>query len=222
MTNPTTRIRKPMMPLRVLVTCSLLVAMSFALSWIKMFQMPQGGSITAFSMLPIMMAGYLFGIVPGLLSGLAYSLLQMMQDFYVVHPAQFLLDYIFAFTVLGLTAIVGIAYRKINSTPKSDKSIGRFIGGYFLLPLAFFFAGTLRFIMHTVSGAIFFASYAPAGVNPWVYSFIYNGSYMGVEIGLCVGFLLFPVTGIPFNMLINTLFKQVRTWQQPKRPIANV
>ncbi|MBR2384770.1 MAG: energy-coupled thiamine transporter ThiT, partial [Clostridia bacterium] len=68
------------------------VALSFALSYIKLFEMPQGGSVTLFSMLPIMLFSYIYGMKKGLLVGVIYGLLQAVQDPYIIHPAQFLLD----------------------------------------------------------------------------------------------------------------------------------
>lgn len=87
---------------RMLVQGALCIALAFVLSYIKLFSMPMGGSITLFSMLPIFVFAWMYGPAAGLLAGFAYSLLQVVQGAYVVHPVQFVLDYFLSFTVLGL------------------------------------------------------------------------------------------------------------------------
>jgi len=148
--------------LRVLIYGAMCLALAFVLSYIKLFSMPMGGSITLVSMLPIFLYANRFGLRRGLLCGLAYGLLQFIQKPEIYHLAQILLDYPLAFAALGLAGAV------------KNLQLGAIIGG----------AG--RFLCHTISGAIFFASYAPAGLNPWWYAFTYNGGYMGAEILLCL------------------------------------
>ncbi|MBQ5926854.1 MAG: energy-coupled thiamine transporter ThiT, partial [Clostridia bacterium] len=77
-------------------------AMSFALSYIKLWDMPQGGSVTLVSLLPVMLYGYIFGAKKGVFVGLCYGLLQAVQDPWIIHPAQMLLDYPVAFSAVGL------------------------------------------------------------------------------------------------------------------------
>ena len=74
---------------RMLVQGALCIALAFVLSYIKLFSMPMGGSITLFSMLPIFVFAWMYGPAAGLLAGFAYSLLQVVQGAYVVHPVQF-------------------------------------------------------------------------------------------------------------------------------------
>ena len=148
--------------LRALIYGAMCMALAFVLSYIKLFSMPMGGSITLVSMLPIFLYANRFGLRRGLLCGLAYGLLQFIQKPEIYHLAQILLDYPLAFAALGLAGAV------------KNLQLGAIIGG----------AG--RFLCHTISGAIFFASYAPAGLNPWWYAFTYNGGYMGAEILLCL------------------------------------
>ena len=73
------------------------VAMSFALSYVRLFRLPQGGSVTLASLLPLMIFSYIFGVKKGLFVGLIYGVLQAIQDPYIIHPMQFLLDYPIAF-----------------------------------------------------------------------------------------------------------------------------
>ncbi|MHC1749257.1 MAG: energy-coupled thiamine transporter ThiT [Cellulosilyticaceae bacterium] len=142
----------------------LCIALAFVLSYIRLWHMPQGGSITLASMLPLVLFAFIFGPMAGIVAGISYGFLQLFQDISVVHWAQLLLDYPLAFAMLGLAGIV----------PKKVPSLQiRFGLGIFIGMLG-------RTIMHTLSGAIFFAEYAN-GLNPWVYSLGYNISYMSVE-----------------------------------------
>ena len=146
---------------------ALCIAIAFVLSYFKLFSMPQGGSITLASMLPIMMFGYIYGIKKGLLVGLAYGILQMFQDLYAVHWLQIVLDYGVAFMAL---ALAGLFRKKVSP--------GTFFFGMLI-------AGIVRFAAHTVSGVVFFAEYAPIGQNVWLYSMGYN-SFVFVDLAICI------------------------------------
>ena len=154
---------------RQLVFGALCIAIAFALSFLKFFQMPQGGSITPASMLPIMVFAYVYGTPKGLIAGLAYGLLQLLQDAYVVHWAQFVLDYMLAFMALALAGL----FRKS------------------LLP-GILAAGLGRLFFAFLSGMIFFGQYAPPGQSPALYSFIYNVTYVGPETVICLIVALVP------------------------------
>lgn len=147
---------------RALVYGALCMALSFVLSYLRIVKMPQGGSITIASMLPIIVYAYWYGPRKGILVGIAYALLQMIQDAYFVHPIQILLDYILAFGVLGLAGF----FRK------------NFYVGVIV-------AGLCRFVCHFLSGAIFFGEYAPTGVSPWIYSLGYQAEYLIPDIIIC-------------------------------------
>lgn len=138
---------------RELTITAVCIALSFALSYIK-FEMPQGGSITLASCLPLALYCYYFGFKKALFAGFAYSLLQLVQGAYVVHPLQLFLDYIFAFTSISLVALA----------PKKN-TYGIVIG------IAFY--AIARYFFSTLSGVVFFAEYAE-GMNPLIYSLGYN------------------------------------------------
>lgn len=124
---------------KMIIIGALCISLAFVLSYIRIVHMPQGGSITLASMLPIMMFGYIYGTPRGLVVALAYGALQMLQDPYIVHWAQAILDYGVAFMALALTGLF-------------KKSI---LPGVLL-------GGILRYVCHAASGLIFFAEYAPA------------------------------------------------------------
>ena len=86
---PTVEKKGKKLTTRMLVQGALCIALAFVLSYIKLFSMPMGGSITLFSMLPIFVFAWMYGPAAGLLAGFAYSLLQVVQGAYVVHPGLF-------------------------------------------------------------------------------------------------------------------------------------
>ncbi|MEA3285084.1 MAG: energy-coupled thiamine transporter ThiT [Synergistota bacterium] len=139
---------------RILVEGALAASLALALSYVKLFRMPQGGSITLENV-PLLIFALRYGIKAGFGAGAVAGLLQLILGGYVAHPIQALLDYPIAFGALALA----------GATPRRH-----WIG---------ITAGTLaRLACHVASGVVFFASYAPEGQNPLLYSLVYNGSYM--------------------------------------------
>lgn len=154
------------------------VAMSFGLSYVKLFEMPQGGSITLFSLLPIMIFSCIYGTKKGVFVCLIYGILQAVQDPWIIHPAQFLLDYPVAFAAIGLTGLM-TNVKAFNDKPQVSFLLGGII------------ASVLRFLSHVLSGVFAFAAYAD-GANPWVYSLGYNSFvFVDIAIVLVVGFIVF-------------------------------
>ncbi len=153
------------MDVRALVYGALCVSLSFVLSYMKLFPMPMGGSLTFCSMLPIAMYAWAFGPAYGFTAAFAYSLLQVIQGAWIVHPVQFILDYFVAFTCYGLSSLF----------PQC-------------LPLGVGVAGLARYACSVLSGVVFFAdSAAEAGYeSALLYSLAYNGGTIGLETVLCV------------------------------------
>jgi thiamine transporter len=164
-------LRRQQWTTHMLATGALCVALGFILSCITVYKLPQGGSITPASMLPIMFFAWVYGPIPGVCAGLVHGVLQLIQGAYVLHPLQFLLDYIFPFAVLGLAGLF-----------RRDKQLW----------LGVLVAGVCRYIVHFLSGYVFFGSYAPEGMSPALYSLGYNASYMAPEIIICVVIVLIP------------------------------
>ena len=158
----------------MMANASLCIALSFILSYIRLYKMPQGGSITLASMLPLFMFAFAYGVGPGMLTGAAYGLLQFIQDAYFVHPIELLLDYPLAFAMLGLCGLA----------PQISKRFGM-IGGILLGVLG-------RFICVFLSGVIFFGMYAPEGQHVFVYSAVYNGLYLIPETAICMALAMIP------------------------------
>ena len=126
------------------------------------FKLPMGGSVTLFSMLFIVLIGYWYGIKTGLTAAIAYGVLQLLLDPYILNIPQVLLDYILGFGALGLSGVF-------------SKSKHGLVKGYIIGVIG-------RFICSFLSGWIFFAVYTPEFFNSAVlYSVVYNGSYIGLE-----------------------------------------
>ena len=144
---------------RVLAEVSVMVALSLVLNFIKVYQLPQGGSITLGSMVPVLLISFRRGPKVGVFSGVVFGMAQMLLDGWFYSPVGMILDYPLAFGALGLAGI----FRK---TP--------LVG--VVVSLA------MRFLSHFISGVVFFGMYAPEGMSPIVYSAVYNGSYMLPEM----------------------------------------
>ena len=151
------------------------LALSFTLSFIK-FEAAwlQGGSITLVSFLPICLFSYCYGMKKGLIVGLIYGLLQAVQDPWLIHPAQFLLDYPIAFSAIAFSGLL-TDLNVMNNNPTLKFCLG------------VVFTGLFRYIAHTLSGVFAFGAYAVAeGATSFlVYSLIYN-SYVFIDIALVI------------------------------------
>lgn len=156
------------------------IAMSFALSFMRLVRLPQGGSITPASLLPLMVYAYMFGVRKGIFAGFTYGLLQAFQDPTLLHPAQFLLDYPIAFAWVGLAGLLAKA-KGLQNLPQAQFAIGGIL------------AGLGRFLMHFLSGTFAFGVFAPEGTPAALYSFVYQAGYVlpDLAITILVGVVLF-------------------------------
>lgn len=170
---------------RALTYGAMCIALSFILSYIRLYRMPQGGSITPGSMLPLMLYAYAFGPSAGMAAGVVYGLLQLLQDFYVMHPVSLIMDYILAFAMLGCAGFA-----------KKHLSWGVLI------------AGAGRWFWQFLSGFIFYGMYAWEGWNPVVYSAAYNGLVIGPEIIICMIIACIPAIDRMANQLKTNVRKK--------------
>jgi thiamine transporter len=140
---------------------------------LRLFMMPQGGSVSL-EALPIIFVAVRRGVVPGATAGLLYGLLQLaLPGAFVYQPFQAALDYPLAFMALGAAGLIDVH-------------------GWLTLALAVFMAFAAGFCFHFLSGLIFFASYAPQWENSWMYSATYNLLYLVPE-GVLTTLLLWPL-----------------------------
>ena len=151
------------------------IAMSFALSWLRIVKMPQGGSITIASLLPMMVYSYMFGTKKGVFAGFVYGLLQAVQDPYILHPAQFILDYPAAFASIGLSGMFA-DFRPLEKRPQIQIALGGIV------------AGIGRFAIHFLSGIFAFGAYAGSEKlsDILLYSLTYNAGYVLPDIVIAI------------------------------------
>ena len=154
-------------------------AMMLALAWVLDFVcalapynnilFPAGGTITV-GMLPLVYYAYRHGAVRGVGAGVVFSALQMMIGWYAPPAGTWwavvlcvLLDYVIAFTVLGLAPLFARPFGR-------HRLVGYGVGSFAVC--------VLRYVSSVLSGGILWGTYAPEGMNPWLYSLGYNAGYM--------------------------------------------
>ena len=164
--------------LKKLAVCAMMVALSFVLSlWSPLKFWPQGGSVTLGAMVPVILVALLFGTKWGLGCAFVNALLQLMMGFMegmgswglspLVLVCSILLDYIFAYTVIGLAGIF-----------RGNDSVRAVLGTLFVC--------LLRYGFHFLSGWAFFGMWAEEGYTALSWSLFYNMSYMLPETVISV------------------------------------
>lgn len=153
----------------IITEIAVATALAVILHFVKIFALPQGGDISL-GMVPIIFMAYRRGAAPGMCTGVLYGIITLLFDGAIYHPMSIVLDYILAFGILGVAGffpknILGIVTGTILS-----------VGG--------------RFICSFLSGALIFGSYAPEGQSPWMYSLVYQATYLIPELFICVFILL--------------------------------
>ena len=153
---------------RILVECALMVALGTVLSNIKLFTMPNGGSVTLLSMLPFVVISFRHGVKWGLFTGFVNGCLQMLLGFWAPPTPTFwyflgdvMLDYLLAFMTLG--------FAELFARPFKNRMVGVAVGT--------FASGFLRFMCSFLSGVLVWGNLSD-GWAAWSYSLVYNGSYM--------------------------------------------
>lgn len=160
-----------------LVFSAVALALGFVTSYVKIIDMPWGGSVTLCSMLFVTLIGYWYGPKIGLTAGFAYGILQFLQGggSFILSPMQVCMDYIFAFAALGLS---GFFSQKKNGLIK----------GYL-------FAVFVRGLFHTVGGYLYWMDYMPESFPEsfaFLYPFAYNYAYLLIEGFVTIVILLLP------------------------------
>ena len=155
------------------------IALTTALSFLK-FELPflNGGSITLFSLVPVLIVSYKFGVYYGVITGIVTGLLQFVTSPWALTPLSFLLDYILPYTCVGLAGV----FKKPIKHPTLSLTLGTTL------------SYTVRFIMHFLSGLNYYAmGYITEGFpadNMFIYSFVYNLSYVVPDMIICLIFLI--------------------------------
>lgn len=164
---------------RTMVECAMLVAIGTVLANIKIYEAPNGGAVTLVSMLPFILASFRHGTKWGLATGFVNSLVQMMLGWWAppagtigAYIGMILLDYVLAFTLLGLAAAFAKPFGEEH--PLMGVAFGSFM------------VCLTRFICSFVSGFLIWGSLTTDGFGAVTYSLGYNASYMVPETILTV------------------------------------
>ena len=155
---------KKRMSTKQLVFCAAALALAYLTSYIKLFEMPWGGSVTLFSMLFIVLIANWYGVKTGILVGFAYGIIQFIQEPYVLTFFQVCCDYILAFAALGVAGFFA-------------KSKYGLVKGYIVAVLA-------RGVFHAIGGYLYWMDYMPdkfPKALASLYPILYNYSYLLVE-----------------------------------------
>ena len=164
--------RRSRLSVKQLAVCAMSLALGPIVSNLKLFSFPWGGSVTLLSMLVICLPGYFFGLGAGIMTGVAYGVLQLLVDPYVLFPLQLVVDYLLAFGALGLSGLFTNAKHGL-------------IKGYLTGVLG-------RYVFAVISGWIFFGTYAWEGWPALPYSLVYNGIYIFAESVITLVILAIP------------------------------
>ena len=155
--------RRVKLNIHILINISLMLTLAIILSELRLYRLPQGGSVTLGGLIPILFISFRYGAEVGTLGGFLFGLITMIQDPFIVHPVQVLFDYPLPFMAVG---VAGFFRDKIF--------LGTILG----------FTG--KFIFHFISGVVFFASYAPEGTSAVIYSLVTNATYIVPELIICL------------------------------------
>ena len=176
---------------RRLTECAMMIALATGLSLFKLIDLPAGGSVTAASMLPLVLLAYRHGTRYGLLCGLTHGVLQQLLGLNTLTYATtwqsviaiILLDYLIAFAVIGFAGVV----RKASLPQGTAVSLGALI------------ASVLRYLCHVLSGATVWAGLSIPTEAALVYSLSYNATYMIPETILLICAAAYIGTALDFS-----------------------
>ena len=169
---------KKKMSTRQLVFCAMAMALAFVTSYIKIFTLPWGGSVTLCSMLFIVLVANWYGVQTGILVGLAYGILQFIQEPYVLSFFQVCCDYILAFAALGVAGFFA-------------KSSHGLVKGYIAAVIA-------RGAFHALGGYLYWMDYMPSNFPKAltsVYPIVYNYSFLLAEAVITLIIISIPAVG---------------------------
>ncbi len=186
----------------VLSECAVMIALAFALSCAPLpwFKLPFGGSVTIASMLPIMLIGIKYGPIVGVGTAFVYSITQAIQALVEGNVFPYcqtgativicvLFDYIFPYTVIGLAGI----FKKFGTFKNPE--LGIYIGMFSVV--------FIRFLSHFITGVAIWKQWAPEGMGKYLYSLIYNGSFLSLDFIICLTVAVLMLRKSEIRKLIN-------------------
>ena len=159
---------------KILAFCGMALALGYVASFIKIYSLPNGGSVTLISMFFICLIGYWYGLKVGLMAAVAYGLLQLIQKPMYIHPVQICLDYLLGFGALGLSGLF------------KDRKNGLILG--------YLVAVFGRFCFVFLAGLMWITYYSPElNIGAVITgSAAYNGSYIAIEAIITVVIISLP------------------------------
>lgn len=166
-----------------LTQSAIFIALATVLSFLPVYEMPMGGSVTLASMLPILFIGLKFGYKWGMSSAGIYAFIQLAQALIKGNVFVYctgvgtviicaLFDYIVPFAILGLSAFAKPKNGEKLSIVKTLVTFGVLVA--------------IRFVCHFITGVVIWGQWAPDGMGKFVYSLLYNGQYMLPELIITV------------------------------------
>ena len=176
------RVKKIGWTVSMTTNIAVMLAVAVVLNQLRLFHMPQGGSVTPGSMMPLFLIAWRYGVNVGMLAGFLFGIINILQDPFILHPVQVLFDYPLPFMAMGLAALV------------ADN---------FFLGVIIAFAG--RFLCHFLSGIVFFGAYAPEGVSPVMWSLSFNATYIVGETLVCLAL----VKVLPIKRMLTAMDKSL-------------
>ncbi len=162
--------------LPAMIEGALCIALTVVLAKINLFGLPQGGSVDL-ELVPLILFAWRRGLKLGLGIGFLTGIVKILLGAHIYNPIQIILDYPLAYMCAGLAAgFLSFFKNKLEAQV-----------------LGLIAAAMGQILCHTISGAVFFAQYAPEGQNPWIYSLLYNLPVMSIKYAVSgvVAWLLF-------------------------------
>ena len=177
--------KKEKMTTKQLVFSAMAIALATVVSvFVKLPSLPNGGSVTLFSMLLVVLVGHWYGPKTGIMAAVGYGVLQLITGPYILHPIQVLLDYPLAFGALGISGFF-------------SKQKNGLIKGYIAGVIA-------RFFFASLSGVIFYTVYVESlGENLmaiWA-SLVYNMTYIVPEAVATLFIICIPSVKVALGKL---------------------
>ena len=182
------------------------LAASYALSFISFYSLPNGGSITPASALPLLIYCYYFGFRKSLVVAVAYSFLQLLQKPYIISPYSALFDYIFPFTAISLAGVFSYSNDRYLKTVAANKSPLRAHGRFFIGVGLYF---VVRYFSHVLSGVLFWNNLYDSvflgwtgeltGAVAWGYSLTYNAIFLVPDTVIAIAAAIALLCSKAFN-----------------------
>ncbi|WP_330847579.1 energy-coupled thiamine transporter ThiT [Pradoshia eiseniae] len=152
----------------------------------------QGGSVSI-AMVPVFLMALRWGVKGGVVTGLLLGLLQIVSGTaYILTPVQGILDYIVAFSAVGLS---GLLFSLVQPNGNNRRTNILYVIGGILV------GSSLRFLAHFIAGVVFFGAGAADGQSVIIFSLLYNLSYLLPSVIVSGGVIMLLFSSAPRLLL---------------------